>query len=329
MKKLFLLISFITIVSQLSFSQKDSISQPIVEIFTDFHVNLQKNDSKTTGFSINRAYFGYNYAFDKNFYTVLLLNIGSPDDLAAGSKPKRYAYFREASIDYSDDRISFFAGMISTELFAFQQRFLGMRYLANTFQDRNGYGFDADLGAEVKFKFSDTFQADLSLLNGEGSSSLQLDNNLKSSLGLTFTPSHNTALRLYGDIMKLNGVWQNTFLAFAGYKTDKYFLGGEFNFKTSLDTINGHNAWGISATGGFSITEKWMIFSRYDISRSVVPAGVDGDWNFKKDNSFLIAGIQYRISKMIKVAADYQGIFPDDPAKTISNMIYLNASLKF
>jgi hypothetical protein len=329
MKRILILISIFLIFSTSSFSQKDSIAtKPIIEIFTDFHVNLTPNDSYTTGFSLNRAYFGYSYVIDKNFFAVLILNVGSPDELAAGSKPRRYAFFREASMNYSNDKLTLTMGMVKTKTYMFQQGWWGMRYITKPFQDLNGYGTDSDLGLEATYKFNDMFEADLSLLNGEGGGNLQLDNNLKSSGGLTFKPSDKITFRLYGDLMKNKVIWQNTSLLFAGYKTERFFLGCEFNYKTNLDTISGHNAWGISATGGVNLAEKFMVFSRYDLSRSVVPPGIEYDWNYKKDGSFLILGIQYAVSKAVRVAVDYQSHIPDDTSKTTGNLIFLNLVMK-
>jgi hypothetical protein len=231
-------------------------------------------------------------------------------------------------MNYSNEKLTLTMGMVKTKLYMFQQGWWGMRYISKTFQDLNDYGTDSDLGVEATYKFSDMFEADLSLLNGEGGGNLQLDNNLRSSAGLTFKPSKNIAFRLYDDVMKNTGVWQNTSVLFAGYKSDKFFLGAEFNYKTNLDTINGHIAWGISATGGINIAEKWMLFSRYDLSRSFIPSDSYYNWNYKKDGSFLILGLQYSVTKMIRIALDYQSNFYDDPAKSTNRMIYLNLVMK-
>ncbi len=329
MKRLFLLTVILVIFREISFSQSDVPSnKPIAEIFTDFHVNLVKGSANTTGFSLNRAYFGYNFALDKNFFAVLILNVASPDELAKGSKARRYAFFREASMNYGADRLNISMGMVKTKIYMFQQTWLGMRYLAKTFQDLNGYGTDSDLGISVTYKFSDLLEADLMLMNGEGGGSLQLDNNLKSSGGLTISPSKNVSFRLYDDVMKNKNVWQSTSLLFAGYKNDHFFLGAEFNYKTNLDTINGHNAFGISATGGVNLSGKTMFFTRYDLARSVTPHGEAANWNYRNDGAFFIIGMQYTVSRAVRIAIDYQSKIPDDNSKSNSNMIFINLVMK-
>jgi hypothetical protein len=329
MKRLFLIAAFLLIFREISFSQSEvPASKPIAEIFTDFHVNLVKGSTNTTGFNLNRAFFGYDFAIDKNFFAVLILNVGSPDELSQGSKARRYAFFREASMNYANDKLNITMGMIKTRTFIFQQNWWGMRYLAKPFQDLNGYGTDSDLGVSVDYKFSDIIEADLSLLNGEGGGNLQLDNDLKSSGGLTITPSETVTIRLYSDVMKNKNVWQNTSIFFAGYKSKKFFLGAEFNYKTNLDTINGHNDWGVSASGGVNLSEKTLLFSRFDLARSVVPHGEPVNWNYRNDGLFLIMGVQYSISKAVRIAIDYQSKLPDDSSKSNAHLIYLNLVMK-
>jgi hypothetical protein len=329
MKRFFFLVIVMLVSIELSYSQNEGLtSKPIIEIFTDFHVNLNQVNTNAIGFSLNRAYFGYNYVIDKNFFAVLILNLASPDDLVTGSKARRYAFFREAAMNYTNDRLTLSMGMLKTTMFIFQGNFYGFRYLSKPFQELNGYGLDSDLGMTAKYKFSDMFEADLSVFNGEGGGNLQLDNNLMTAAGLTFRPSKSLVFRVYDDIMKNKDLIQNTFLIFAGLKTDRYFIGGDFNYKTNLDTLNGHNAWGISATGGYNLCNKWMIFSRYDLATSVIPEGDVEKWNFSKDGSFLITGVQYSVSKKIRISIDYQGKFPDDHSQKNSNMIFLNLVMK-
>jgi len=306
----------------------ENTGKPIAEIYSDLHYNFN-NSGKTTGFGLNRAYLGYKYFATDNFSAIIEIEIGTPEDLAAGSKSRRYAYYREASINYSKDKLNITLGITGTRLFDYQQKFWGKRYIANTFHSLNGYGFVADLGIAVDYKFSDLFQADFTLMNGEGYSSLQMDNNLKSSLGVTFTPVKQLALRIYGDLAKQSGLWQTTLVGFAGYKNDYCTLGAEISYKTNLDLISGHDAWGISGTGAINLTSKIEFFTRYDYSTSVILPGDDREWNFSKDGTFLITGFQYTFNKVVKIALDYQSTFPSDASLTSTRFLYLNVLFKF
>jgi hypothetical protein len=287
------------------------------------------NDANKSGFSVNRAYLGYVYTVDKNFSANLTVNIGTPEDLAPGSVDKRYAYFREASLTYTNNKLNIAFGMVSTRLFSYQQRFLGKRYLAYTYQSLNGYGFVADLGVVADYKFNDKVDMDLSIMNGEGYTKLQLDNAVKTGLGITITPVNEVAIRFFGDIQQTHGLWQGTMVGFAGFKNSKFTIGAELSYKSNLDLIEGHHAWGISSTGSVNITGKLEFFTRYDYSTSVVPAGSETPWNITKDGQFMINGFQYTFNKVVKVALDNQATFPSDKNRSVTDMIFINALFKF
>ena len=233
--------------------------KPMAEIFTDFHYNIN-DTSKTTGFGLERAYLGYNFLAENNFSALVIINIGTPDELSSGSVHRRYAYFREASVCWTKDNLKIFFGITGTRLFDFQQKFWGKRYISNTYQSINGYGFVADLGVAIDYKFNDIVTADFTLMNGEGYSEIQLDNNVKTSVGLTITPVKQLAIRLYGDVIRPDGLIQSTLIGFIGFKNELITIGAEVSYKSNLGMIEGYNAWGISTTGGINITGKTEFF---------------------------------------------------------------------
>jgi hypothetical protein len=329
MKKILPLLLFTILFEQAASSQTTVISgKPITEIFTDFHLNMN-DTTKTTGFGLNRAYLGYNFLPGGNFSGSVIVNIGSPDELSSGSVHRRYAYCREASLSWTNDRINISFGITGTRIFNYQQKFWGKRYIANTYQSLNGYGFIADLGVVMDYKFNDIFTGDISLTNGEGYSELQLDNAVKTSVGLTITPTKQLAIRVYGDINRPMGILQSTLVGFAGFKNDLVTVGAEVSFKSNLDLTHGHNAWGVSGTGAISVTKKSELFVRYDYSTSVLVPDETKKWNYKKDGTFLIAGVQHTFSQNVKMALNYQGTFPYNHARKISDAIFVNALFKF
>jgi len=327
-KLLFISVTIIIFPNEISSQTPTGESKPIAEIFTDFHLNLN-DTTKTTGFGVNRAYFGYNYMADEHFSALLIVNLGTPNDVAIGTVRRRYAYFREASIIWTNEKLRMAFGLTDTRIFRFQQRFWGKRYIANTYQSLNGYGYVADLGFALDYKFNDLISGDITVMNGEGYLELQLDNGVRSSLGLTITPNSNLALRIYGDYENKPECEQMTGIVFAGFRNKIFNIGAEASFKTNLDEISGHHAWGISATGGINVTEKNEIFARYDFSSSVIPEGETEHWNYLKDGTFLICGVQHTFTPNIKQALDFQGRASYDESTQNSNLIYLNALFKF
>jgi hypothetical protein len=329
MKKILLLLPVTILLFQTSFSQTPEIKvKPIVEIFTDFHVNLN-DTSKTTGFGLNRAYFGCNLETANNFSSTIIVNIGNPDDLPLSSVHRRYAYFREASIAYTTEKLHLSFGITNTRFYDYQSRFWGKRYIANTFQSLNGYGVVADLGIVADYKFSEIVTADITIMNGEGYSELQMDNNVKTSMGLTITPVRQFSVRFYGDITNVRGVSQYTMNGFAGFKNQWITIGAETTYKTNLDQTSGHNAWGFSSTTALSIFNKTELFGRFDHSASVTVPGELNHWNYLNDGNLGIIGLQYTLSQNVQIALDYQETFPYDRAKNSSDLIYLNAHFKF
>lgn len=329
MRQFLLLIILLFSKFYLAYNQT-AISQghPIAEIFTDFKLNLNDSTNKT-GFELNRAHLGYNFIPDEHFSAEIIVNVGIPDELAHGSLPRRYAYFREASITYSNEKLNITFGITGTRLFDFQQRFWGKRYIANTYQSINGYGFVADLGVAVDYRINDIVKADLTLMNGEGFSNIQVDNSLRTATGVTITPGSHFAFRIYGDIMRKDNIWQPMFIGFAGYKSKRITIGGEFTYKSNLDLEKGHNAWGFSGTGGINLTKKIELFARYDNSTSSMIPSEDIRWNYQRDGTLFILGLQHTFNEHVKIALDYQGTHPDNPDSQKSEALLINALFRF
>jgi hypothetical protein len=315
--------------SQQLYSQSvETTGRPIAEIFTDFHYNFN-DTTKHTGFDLKRAFLGYQFLPKGNFSAKLLINVGSPDDLANGSYSRRYAFFREASIAWSNNNLTITMGMTGTRIMEFQQKFWGKRYIANTFQSINRYGFVADLGITADYIINKTFQADITIMDGEGYSYLQADDNLKTSLGLTITPNERIAVRIYGDIQRQKGLWQPVLIGFIGYKNDLITIGGEIDYKSNIDLVEGHHAWGLSSTAGINISRKTEIFARIDYISSVVLPNDEIKWNYLNNGILTVAGVQYTFNQYVKVALDYQGTSPYTSSGMPTDLIYLNALFRF
>jgi hypothetical protein len=314
-----------------SFSQAPSLKgNPITEIFSDFHYNAGPDTTKTTGFGLNRAYFGYNFLPGGNFSGTLIINVGNPADLSLNEKQRRYAFFREASMTYTGEKLTMSVGMTSTRSTMIQQKFVGKRYIAESFENVNGYTNVADLGFTADYTVNDIIQIDLTVMNGEGYHSLHVDNSIKTSLGISITPEKSMLIRLYGDLDRPAGTWQHTFIGFLGYKNEDVTLGFEAAYKSNVDRIKGHDGWGLSATGALSVSDKTELFGRYDYVTSARDAeNFPEGWNYKSDGQYGVIGLQYTFNQYFRMALDYQGTFPFTASLRDSNGIFVNAHLKF
>lgn len=326
MKKILYLIICLFPATGIALSQ--STGKPTAELFTDFHY-VPDDTSATTGFGINRAYIGYNYMPEGDFSGSLIINVGSPSDMSTGSKHRRYSFFREASLSYTKNNLNVSFGITSTRATRFQQAFIGKRYIAESFQAILGYSVVADMGIVVDYKFNKYISADLAVMNGDGYLEPHFNNSLKQSLGLTICPTDNTVLRLYGDVYHPSGIWQNTFIGFAGIKDKHFALGLEGSYKWNLDLVNGHDAWGISATAAKSITEKTEVFARYDCTTSASVPGEDFRWFHAKDGIFWVLGLQHTFNPNVRMALDYQVTDPHDSDREYLNAVYFNAHFRF
>jgi hypothetical protein len=321
----FLLILF---VSWSCYSQNPiSSGNPIIQIITDFHLNMN-DTAKTTGFGISRAYFGYNYLAGNNFSCKVVLNVGTPEDLPKQASPRRYAFFREASVTYTGDRMNISFGITTTRHFDLLQRFWGKRFIANEFEVRNNYGNTADLGVVLDYRFSDKLVGDIALTNGEGYSNIQLDNGVKAAAGLTYRPTNMYTFRFYNDLNNNNGVLQYTLSSFAGTDNKWVNFGVSFHYKTNMDKVEGHNSWGVSSTGSVKLPKNYEVFTRYDYSGSVTVPGESNPWNYMKDSNLIIFGLQKIININFKLALDYQNIIPYSTDLPSSGFIFVNALFK-
>jgi hypothetical protein len=303
-------------------------NKQIAEIFTDFHYYIN-DTTRISGFALNRAYLGYNLQIDENFSSAVIVNVGNPEELVPGAKQRRYGYFREASVKYAHDNLNIAFGMVSTRIFDFQQRFWGKRYVANEYQSAFGYGSVADLGVVADYKLNEVFKVDVSILNGNGYSNLQIDNHLKTAFGITITPGNHLSIRLYTDLMKPLGVLQNTLIGFVGFRNDLFYIGAEASYKSNLDITEGHHGWGLSSTAAVKVVKNTEIFARYDYATSNIPNGEVTNWNYSKDGRFGVFGIQYTFNPIVQMALNYQGNFPYDDSKKNTDAIFLNVHLKF
>jgi hypothetical protein len=329
MKKVFAGILMMFLLHQSIFNQTIiTPGFPITEIFTDFHLNLN-DTSGTSGFGLNRAYLGYRFLPVDNISGCVILNAGVPDDLAAGTAPRRFAYLREASLSWEKEGLRVTFGITGTRLFNFQQKFWDKRYIASSYQSKNGYGNVADLGVVVDYVINDVVKADVTVMNGEGYNNIQLDNALRGSLGFTITPGNKVSIRIYGDVMKYLGLWQPMFVSFIGYKGNKVTVGAEFTYKSNLEPVKGHHAWGLSGTGSLAILRKTEIFARFDYSASVTAPDIRRHWHYMMDGSFLITGLQYSPADNIKFALNYQGAYPYAKENNPSKAVYLNALFRY
>ncbi len=297
----------------------------IGKVYSHFRSSL---NSQNTGFDVTRAYLGFESHVSNDLSIILKLDIGSPEDLSEYSRIKRYAYFKNAALKYQHNDLSLSFGIIDMLQFKFQEKFWDHRYLYKSFMDEHRFGSSADIGAQAAYKVNSWFSGDLTFSNGEGYSKLQLDNSFKTGLGATFLPVKGLSVRLYYSFIGKDDVLQSTPSIFLGYTIAGFKIGGEFNYRINDANKENRNKWGYSFYSMYKFAKKWEVFARYDILTSSSLDGEDYGWNYARDGSAIIAGIQYRPIKYVNIALNYQDWYPYPQNLVNESFIFLSLEFK-
>lgn len=295
-------------------------------IFANFHEGISEASSEDAAFDLVRAYLGYEHFLSEEFSAKINVDIGSPNDLSEFSKIRRYAYFKNAYVQYKKSDLTVQFGLISLKQFDIQEKIWERRYMKKTFADEYKLGSSADLGAMASYRFSDLLSADVTMMNGEGYSSLQSDDIFKYALGATFTPNKSLIIRGYIDYMN-DIVAQVTPVVFVSYTYKGNFnIAGEYNYQYNNNHKEGQDIFGYSVFSKYNLNKKLQLFARYDQLQSNILKGETSPWQLTKDGTTLIGGLQYSPIKGIKVALDYQDWYPW--AANVANKSYIFLDLE-
>ena len=301
--------------------------EPILKVFANYHTSVGEGDNKSE-FTVRRVYLGYKADLGEGFSTVVKLDIGSPDDVSEFTLKRRFAFFKNAYLQYKKNKFTVRFGVIPTHQFKVQEKIWAHRYIRKTVTDLNRMGSSADLGAYVIYDVNKFISLDAGILNGEGYGHIQNDNALKAALGTTIKPIKGLQLRFYADVVE-KGEWQINWVNFISYSWNKKITAGveydmEFNVKNAKD----EDLAAISVFANYYFLKKWQLFARYDLVESSVLENEDDPWRYEKDGSLIIGGVEYQIHKKVKLALNYQGFIYKDTEKGVENFVFLNVEFK-
>ena len=307
MKKILFLICFLIPPFFMQAQDSLQVEDPGIisgKIYSNFNYGLNPGN-RSTAFEITRAYFGFERRINKHFSANVKLDIGSPDDLSEFSKLRRYAYFKNAGIQFRMGRLTANAGLFDMQQFKFQEKFWGYRYIFKSYMDEYKFGPSADIGLSIQYEFNSWLSADLTISNGEGYTAPQRDDTYKLGGGITLLPSDKLSFRGYYAIF-MHEIPEMVISGFAGYRANNFRIGGEFIYQKNYRFYGGHNRYGYSVYSTFVINEYLEIFARYDQLYSNILTGDLIPWNLPEDGSALISGIQYTPARNIHITMDYQ-----------------------
>jgi hypothetical protein len=329
MKKILLLLP--VIVSVFCHGQdneaRDSPGQVNVKIYTHFNTSLG-GMVPGTAFEVKRAYFGYQRSFGTYFSSEIKLDIGSPDDVSEFSLIRRYTYFKNAYVSFEKGKIKSWFGLFDMLQYKVQEQFWGYRYLYKSYMDEYRFGPSADLGTAIMYSPFRHLQADFTISNGEGYTSLQFDNIYKFGGGITLTPFEGFTFRAYyASYLTGNPQWSIT--GFAGYKAAKWRAGGEYIHQMNYRFNQGLNRYGYSVYSTYVISGQWEVFVRYDQLYSNILPESSVPWNLVDDGSAMIGGLQYAPVDQVKISLNYQDWVEYAQNGESEPFLYLNFEIVF
>jgi hypothetical protein len=302
--------------------------KPFATIHLNFHKGISSASSDDVAFELTRAYLGYEYNINREFYAKINVDVGSPSDLSPYSKARRYAYFKNAFLRYTKNQLKVDFGLIDTKQFKLQEDIWERRYMMESFSDQYGIGHSADLGMSVNYVFSEQLMADFIITNGEGYSTIQLDDVFKYGIGPVYRFKNGLISKVFFELSSKQ-ITETTWSFFLSYDHQKKWnIAGEYVFRKNDSWKENHNINGYSFYGKYNFAKNYQLFARYDIFHSIIVGDEINPWNLAKDGTALVGGIQFTPVKNIKMSVNYQDWFPRATNMNYSGYVYLNLEVK-
>jgi len=295
--------------------------RPFIKIYTNYHSTFSGGEV-SKAFEIQRAYLGYQYQFSEKISGKLNLDVGDPKF----GPLHMTAYLKNAYMQYANGKLVAQMGMIGLRQYKLQEDLWGGRYLYKSFMDEYKFGPSADLGAFVSYRVHDRASVDLTIANGEGYKSIQLDSALKYSLGMTLVPVDGLDFRVSFDYMGMDAP-QQTLALYLGYSASNVRVGAEYNRQWNHTMVMSHDLTGLSFYGSYQV-KHIRLFGRYDNLSSIVLGGDTDPWNYGSDGQLAIAGVEFNPVKGIMITPNYQGWIPADGSPVL-HTIYLSLEIKY
>jgi hypothetical protein len=317
---------------------KEKASYPFAQIFTGFRYGFKDSYKPQAAFEFNQGILGYFHQLSPKvsgkimFDVTRTTNITSITDSSGNSMTVTYfegskytAYLKMAEIKWDvTDYFSLRVGqLLNTQYLTFQDPFWGYRYIDVTFQERFRLGMPADFGFQMDFKAKDKFLNQFSIVNGEGPFRAQdVNGKFIYSDNVQISLIKNLTFKIYGDYgpaVDTGSTFGDKWVisCFAGYKTTKFRVGGEYDYVNNYGWTEGLDYSGFSVFGGWNFIGKFEVLARYDHLQKKT-----ADETQRLD--YFIAGFQYEPVKMFTTSINFRYLSEGELP-----FIYANFGLKF
>lgn len=321
--------------------------RPIVQVFGTAGYQFNQNQYD---FSIGRAHLGFEYQFNEKWSSKIIIDRGRPTSISDlritdtegnqlyidwnYSEGAYYTMFLKfASLKFKVTKhLSIEGGAILQNHYITQERFWGLRYVAQTFQDLYWKIPSTDLGFIAYYTFNEHFSVDAAITNGEGPRIAQDDaGNVKVAGGINLNPGNGKVFsRIYYHYRQVGtedaNAEEQMASVFAGIKPmPQLKIGGEFNYMNNFQGISGFESYGYSLYTMWAINTKTEIFIRFDRILYTLPDKLKST-SFNCGNTYM-AGISYHPVNGVSASINFQDQVPDHAID--NSQPSLNLSLEY
>jgi len=342
MKRIFfffsLLMPFLVFSQSAQDVTKDKESYAFGQIYTGFRYCFKDDYKPQAAFEFNQGIIGYFHQLAPSVSGKIMFDVTRTTNITGitdssgqsmvvnyfeGSKYTAYLKMAEIKWDINEYLALRVGQLLNTQYLTFQDPFWGYRYIDVTFQERFRFGMPADFGAQIDVKIKDKFLNQFSVVNGEGPFRYQdLNGKFIFSDNIQYSPVKNFTLKIYGDYgpaIDTGSVFSDKWVIsfFAGYKTSKFRIGGEFDYVNNYNWTTDKDHTGISVFGAWNFAGKFDVLARYDHLQVKTLAET-------QDLDYYIIGFQYEPVKMFTTSLNFRYLSEDDLP-----FIYANFGLKF
>ncbi|MGQ1788134.1 MULTISPECIES: hypothetical protein [unclassified Saccharicrinis] len=321
--------------------------KPIVQVFGNASYYFEDN---YYAYSFTRAHLGLQYQFNKDWSAKVIIDrgratttgeitvtdsLGNQFNVRNTSKEGAYytMFLKFASLQWRvNDQLTLQGGAILQNHYITQERFWGLRYVAQTFQDLYWKIPSSDLGLIAYYQVNDVISFDAAVTNGEGVRIAQDESGkVKLSGGININPTKKLQLRAYYHNRQAHDADLETeemYAAFVGLQpSPKFKIGGEFNYMKHLSYTDNLNSYGYSLYSTYKPGPKTELFTRYDKLLYDDPDHVIAENN--SDGNKIIAGVSHSPIKGVNIALNYQGWIADHRYTDSENNILISMEFKF
>jgi hypothetical protein len=305
---------------------KDKESYPFAQIYAGFRYGFKDTYKPQAAFEFNQGIIGYFHQLSPSvsgkimFDVTRTTNITSITDSSGqsmevtyfeGSKYTVYLKMAEIKWDINDYLALRVGQLLNTQYLTFQDPFWGYRYIDVTFQELYRLGQPADFGVQFDVKIKEKFLNQLSVVNGEGPFRHQdMNGKFIFSDNIQVSPVKNLTLKLYGDYgpaIDTGNAYGDKWVisCFAGYKTAKFRVGGEYDYVNNYGWSNGKNYSGFSVFGAWNFISKFDVLARYDHLQIKSPTET-------QKLNYYIVGFQYEPVKMFTTSINFRYLSEGD-----------------